>query len=136
MPLAPGQTAEVQRVVTRDLTADVLGNPGVTVLATPFVVTLLENAAHAVMVPHLPPGGATVGTAVSMKHLAATPLGMTVRAKAVLLETDGRRCLFDVEAWDEVEKIAEGRHERYVVADLARFLARANAKGRAPGRAG
>ena len=66
-----------------------------------------------------------------MKHLAATPLGMTVRAKAVLRETDGRRCLFDVEAWDEVEKIAEGRHERYVVADLARFLARANAKSRA-----
>ena len=56
MPLTPGQTAEVQRVVTRDLTADVLGNPGVTVLATPFVVTLLENAAHAVMAPHLPPG--------------------------------------------------------------------------------
>ena len=58
---------------------------------------------------------------------------MTVRAKAVLLETDGRRCLFDVQAWDEVEKIAEGRHERYVVADLARFLARASAKSRAPG---
>lgn len=133
MPLTPGQTAEVQRVVTRDLTADVLGNPGVTVLATPFVVTLLENAAHAVMAPHLPPGGATVGTVVSMKHLAATPLGMTVRAKAVLLETDGRRCLFEVEAWDEVEKIAEGRHERYVVADLARFLARAAAKGRGRG---
>jgi predicted thioesterase len=101
MPLAPGQTAEVQRVVTRDLIADVLGNPGVTVLATPVVPTLLENAAHAVM--------------------------------TVLLETDGRRCLFDVEAWDEVEKIAEGRHERYVVADLARFLARASAKRRGRG---
>jgi predicted thioesterase len=136
MPLAPGLTAEVQRVVTRDLTADVLGNPGVTVLATPFVLTLLENAAHAVMVPHLPPGGASVGTAVDMKHLAATPIGMTVRAKAVLLETDGRRCLFDVQAWDEVEKIAEGRHERYVVADLGRFLARAGAKGGTPDRAG
>lgn len=136
MPLAPGLTAEVQRVVTRELTAEVLGNPGVAVLATPFVLTLLENAAHAVMVPHLPPGGASVGTAVDMKHLAATPIGMTVRAKAVLLETDGRRCLFDVQAWDEVEKIAEGRHERYVVADLGRFLARAGAKGRTPDRAG
>jgi predicted thioesterase len=129
MPLEPGQTATVERVVTRELTADVLGNPGVTVLATPFVVTLLENAAHAVMVPHVPPGGATVGTRVDMRHLAATPLGMTVRAKAVLLETDGRRCLFEVEAWDEVEKIAEGRHERFVVPSLARFLERARAKG-------
>lgn len=129
MPLQPGQTAEVQQVVTRELTADVLGNRGVTVFATPFVLTLLENAAHAVMVPHLPPGGATVGTRVDMRHLAATPLGMTVRAKAVLIETDGRRCLFEVEAWDEVDKIAEGRHERFVVPDLARFLERASAKG-------
>lgn len=124
MPLEPGQTAEVKRVVTRELTADVLGNPGVTVLATPFVLTLLENAAHAVMAPHVPPGGATVGTRVDMKHLAATPLGMTVRAKAVLLETDGRRCVFEVEAWDEVDKIAEGRHERVVVPNLAKFLER------------
>jgi predicted thioesterase len=128
MPLEPGQTAEVRRVVTRDLTADVLGNPGVTVFATPFVLTLLENAAHAVMAPHLPPGGATVGTRVDMRHLAATPPGMTVRAKAVLLETDGRRCVFEVEAWDEVDKIAEGRHERFVVPDLARFIERARAK--------
>jgi predicted thioesterase len=129
MPLEPGQTATVERVVTRELTADVLGNPGVTVLATPCVVTLLENAAHAVMAPSVPPGGATVGTRVDMRHLAATPLGMTVRAKAVLLETDGRRCLFEVEAWDEVEKIAEGRHERFVVPSLAKFLERAMAKG-------
>lgn len=135
MPLAPGQAAEVHQVVTRDLTADVLGNSGVTVFATPFVLTLLENAAHAVMVPHLPPGGATDGTAVDMRHLAATPVGMTVRARAVLRETDGRRCLFDVEAWDEVEKIAEGRHERYVVASLDRFLARTAAKAGGAGRA-
>jgi len=130
MPLAPGQAAEVRQVVTPDLTADVLGNHGVTVLATPFVVTLMENAAHAVMVPHLPPGGGTVGTAVDMRHLAATPIGMTVRARAVLRETDGRRCLFDVEAWDEVEKIAEGRHERYLVSSLERFLTYATAKTR------
>jgi fluoroacetyl-CoA thioesterase len=64
--------------------------------------------------------------AVDMRHLAATPVGMTVRAKAVLRETDGPRCLFDVEARDEVEKIAEGRHERYVVSNLVRFLARAS----------
>jgi len=132
-PLEPGQTAEVKRVVTRDLIADVLGNPGVTVLATPFVLTLLENAAHAVMAPHVPPGGATVGTRVDLKHLAATPLGMTVRAKAVLLETDGRRCVFEVEAWDEVDKIAEGRHERVVVPNLAKFLERTMNKGKARG---
>ena len=116
MPLAPGQAAEVHQVVTRDLTADVLGNTGVTVFANPV-------RAH------------PVGTAVDMRHLAATPVGMTVRARAVLRETDGRRCLFDVEAWDEVEKIAEGRHERYVVASLDRFRARTAGKGGGAGRA-
>jgi predicted thioesterase len=125
MPLEPGQAATVERVVTRELTADALGNPGVTVFATPFVINLFEHAAHAVMVPHLAPGAATVGTGVDV---AATPPGMRVRARAVLRETDGRRYLFEVEAWDDVEKIAEGRHERVMVADLARFLERAAAK--------
>jgi fluoroacetyl-CoA thioesterase len=130
MPLEAGQSAEVERVVTPDLTADVLGNPGVKVLATPFVVTLLENAAHAVMKPHLPPGAGTVGTMVEMKHLAPTPLGMKVRAKATLVETDGKRCLFQVEAYDEVEKIAEGRHERFIIPNLEKFLDRAMKKGK------
>jgi len=128
MPLEPGQAATVEDVVTRGLTADALGNPGVTVFATPFVINLLEHAAHAVMVPHLAPGAASVGTAVDVRHLAATPPGMRVRARAILKETDGQRCLFEVEAWDEVEKIAEGRHERFMVTDLARFLERTAAK--------
>lgn len=120
----PGASAEVSQTVTPDRTASALGNPGVDVFGTPFVVALLENAAAAVIHPHLPPGASTVGTMVEMKHLAATPLGMTVRAKATLLETDGKRFLFSVEAWDEREKIAEGRHERFVVQDLQKFLAR------------
>ncbi|HEV8641713.1 MAG TPA: thioesterase family protein [Methylomirabilota bacterium] len=125
----PGATAEVSITVKPDRTAEAMGNRGVRVLATPFVIGLLEDAAHAVIKPHLPPGAATVGTMVEMRHLAATPVGMKARAKATLLETDGRRYLFAVEAWDEKEKIAEGRHERFVVADLDRFLARAMKKG-------
>jgi predicted thioesterase len=54
---------------------------------------------------------------------------MRVRARATLLETDGRRYLFAVEAWDEKEKIAEGRHERFVVSDLQKFLTRVMKKG-------
>jgi predicted thioesterase len=106
-----------------------MGNRGVHVLATPFVVGLLEDAASAVLKPHLSPGVATVGTMVEMRHLAATPVGMRVRARATLLETDGRRYLFAVEAWDEKEKIAEGRHERFVVSDLQKFLTRVMKKG-------
>ena len=127
--LAPGMSAEISLPVTRELTADTLGNRGVLVYATPHVVALLESAASVVLTPHLPPGGGSVGTMVEMKHLAATPVGMTVRAKATVIETDGKRVLFTVEAWDEVEKIAEGRHERFIVGNLARFLERAMAKG-------
>ncbi len=129
MPLQTGQTAEIERVVTPDVTADVLGNRGVMVFATPFVVCLMENACGAVLLSHLAPGAATVGTLVEMKHLAATPLGMKVRAKATLVETDGKRCLFHVEVFDEVEKIAEGRHERFIVPNLEKFLDRAMKKG-------
>jgi predicted thioesterase len=56
---------------------------------------------------------------------------MSVRAEATILEIDGKRVLFSVEAWDEVEKIAEGRHERFIVPDLGRFLERAAKKGKA-----
>jgi len=128
MALEPGATAEVTTIVAPDRTAHAMGNHGVHVFATPFVIGLLENAAHAVLAPQLAPGAGTVGTMVEMKHLAATPVGMTVRAKATLLETDGKRFLFAVEAWDEKDRIAEGRHERFVVPDLQKFLARAMRK--------
>ena len=130
MAIQVGLTAEVEQVVTQELTADALGNKGVKVFATPYVVSLMETAAQAAIVSHLPPGAGTVGTTVEMKHLAATPLGMKVRAKATLVETDGKRCLFQVDVFDEVEKIAEGRHERFVVPHLEKFLARAMAKGK------
>lgn len=130
MAIQVGLTGEVDQVVTQDLTADALGNKGVQVYATPYVVCLMETAAQAAIVSHLPPGAGTVGTMVEMKHLAATPLGMKVRAKATLVETDGKRCLFQVDVFDEVEKIGEGRHERFIVPNLEKFLARAMAKGK------
>jgi fluoroacetyl-CoA thioesterase len=131
MGVKPGASAEAELTVSPDRTAHAMGNAGVHVLATPHLIGLLESAAGAVIVPHLPAGGGTVGTMVEMRHLAPTPIGMTVRAKATLLETDGRRLLFSVEAWDEKEKIAEGRHERFVVSDMQKFLARTAKKGQA-----
>jgi fluoroacetyl-CoA thioesterase len=128
MTLTAGTTHEITRTVTPDQTADALGNKGVMVFATPCVLTLIENACSAMVQPHLPAGAATVGTVVELKHLGATPLGMTVRAKATLTETDGRRYVFAVEVWDEKEKVADAKHERFVVNDLAKFLARAMKK--------
>ena len=131
MDIQPGATAEVSVTVTPDRTADAMGNTGVKVFATPFVIGLLENACAAVIHPRLPAGAGTVGTMVEMRHLAATPVGMTVRARATLLETDGRRFLFAVEAWDDEDKVAEGRHERFVVPNMEKFLERAMKKGQA-----
>ena len=128
MPLAPGLTGEFEQLVTPELTADALGNKGVQVFAIPFVINLMELTCNAVMKPELPAGFASVGTMVEMKHLAATPVGMKVRAKATVLETDGKRCLFEITVWDETEKIAEGRHERFVVPNLEKFLSRAMSK--------
>jgi len=131
MPLEPGASHEVSRTVTPDVTAEAMGNRGVQVFATPHLIGLLENAAAGLIIPTLPPGASTVGTMVEMRHLAATPVGMSVRARGTLLETDGRRFLFSVEAWDAKDKVAEGRHERFVVANLDRFLERALKKGQA-----
>jgi len=128
VPAQVGDIGHARLTVTPARTAHALGVSGVEVFATPFLVALMEDAAGSVMRPHLPPGGASVGTAVDIKHLAATPVGMTVRAEARLLETDGKRFVFAVEAWDDKEKIGEGRHERAVVGDLAKFLARVDKK--------
>src|ERR1041384_2124153 len=111
MSLAPGTTHEITRTVTADQTANALGNRVVMVFATPCVLTLIENACSEMLRPHLAAGAATVGTAVDMKHLGPTPLGMTVRARATLTETDGRRYVFAVEVWDEKDKVAEATHE-------------------------
>lgn len=131
MDAKPGATAEVEITVTPDRTADALGNKGVMVLSTPHLIGLLENAADAVIQPQLPAGAGTVGAMVEMRHLGATPVGMKVRARAALLESDGRRFVFQVEAHDEVEKVAEGKHVRFVVPDLQKFMARAMKKGKA-----
>lgn len=123
MPLQPGVIGEVQHRVTPDTFASRWGNPGIEVLATPVVVGWLEDAAIHAVQPYLEPGQGSVGTMVSMKHLAATPAGMTVRATATVTEVDGRRIRFAVEAHDEKEKIAEGEHERFIV-NMAKFLDR------------
>lgn len=129
MEIAPGLVGEVEIVVQPSDTADALGNAGVHVLATPRLVALLEQAAIRAVEAHLPPGAGTVGTRLDVKHLAATPVGMRVRARATLRQVDGRRLVFDVEAHDDVEKIAEGTQERFQISQ-ARFLERVAEKGK------
>lgn len=97
------------------------------VFATPMMVTAMENAALNAVRDYLDPGESAVGTAVNIRHLAATPVGHRVTAEAVVTKIDGRRIEFDVTARDEIEEIGNGTHERMVV-DLARLAQRLEAK--------
>ena len=85
------------------------------VLSTPRLIQLLESAAVAAIQGFIGPDQISLGTLVKIRHLAATPLGMRVTAHSVLKEVDDRRLLFWIDAHDELEKVAEGEHERILV---------------------
>ena len=98
------------------------------VFATGFLVGFLEWACIKAINPHLDwPREQTVGTHIDVSHEAATPPGLKVTAHVELIEVDGRRLVFAVEAHDGVDRISRGRHERFII-DKAKFEARLGAK--------
>ncbi len=123
MVIKPGLIGEATTIVVYENTAASVGAGGVEVFGTPMMIALMENAAWRAVANGLEEGDVTVGIVVNVRHLAATPLGQQVRAKAELIEIDGRRLVFNVEAYDEKRKIGEGQHERLVV-NLERFIQR------------
>jgi fluoroacetyl-CoA thioesterase len=126
--LTPGLKGEARLVVREEDTAQHLGSGNVAVLATPRMIAIMENASVKAVDHLLPPGQATVGSEVRVRHLAATPQGMEVTVRSELVEVEGRRLTFKVEAFDEREKIGEGTHIRFII-DLDRFRERIEAKG-------
>jgi fluoroacetyl-CoA thioesterase len=125
--LTPGLTAAIRRQVDSASTARQLGSGAVDVLATPELIRLMEMAAMAALADHLPPEFTSVGVAVSVSHLAPTPVGLGVEVRATLTEVRGRRLTFQVVARDDVEEVAQGTHERVLV-EVEGFAARANRK--------
>ncbi|HEY9075928.1 MAG TPA: thioesterase family protein [Anaerolineaceae bacterium] len=124
MIIESGLTHETSITVQESDTARAGGGANLPpVLSTPKLISYLERTAHAALLPHLEPGQSSVGTMVSIRHLAATPVGMQARFRAELIAVDGRKMTFKIEAWDAVEKIAEGEHERFVI-DVERFEGR------------
>lgn len=122
-----GLTGEVGEYVTSENTAKKFGSGSVEVYATPAMIGLIEHAALSAVDPLLPPGFSTVGISLNVKHLSATPMGFSVTATAELIEVDGRRLVFKVEAFDDVEKIGEGEHQRFIV-QLDKFMAKCKGK--------
>jgi fluoroacetyl-CoA thioesterase len=125
--LQTGLTGSTELVVGVEHTAPSIGSGRVPVLATPVMINLIEAAALAAAEHLLPPGYQSLGIHLDVRHFAATPIGMCVRATAELVAVDGRTLSFRIEAHDEKEPIGGGSHQRVIV-NVARFDARVQKK--------
>lgn len=119
--LQPGLSGEKKEAATNENTALKYGSGGVAVYATPAMIGLMEGASIAAIDNFLPPGFSTVGTSLNVQHTASTPVGLNVVAKSELIEVDGRRLVFKVEAFDDKEQIGRGTHERFII-QLDKFM--------------
>ena len=127
MEIRAGLSGSAELVVAEEHTAPRIGSGRIRVLATPVMINLIEAAALAAVEHLLPPGSQSLGTHLDVHHIAATPVGMRVRASAQVVAVDGRKIRFRVEAHDEKERIGHGTHERVVV-DVAKFDQRVQRK--------
>jgi len=99
-----------------------------TVLATGYLVGMMELACTNGIMPYVDwPREQSVGVVVQFSHLAASPPGMTLEIKGEVVEVEGRRVKFRVEAWDGIDKVCEGSHERMII-DAQKFNAKIAAK--------
>jgi predicted thioesterase len=125
--LRPGLIGSAEILVGPEHTAPSIGSGVIRVLATPVMINLMEAAALAAAEDLLPAGHQSLGIHLDVRHIAATPIGMRVRATAELTNVDGRTLTFRVEARDEMEVIGDGTHQRVVV-NVARFDQRVQRK--------
>jgi predicted thioesterase len=114
-------------VITSDVAISFLGLEGARVLSTPHMIGYMERTCRNLVLQFLDPGYDTVGTHVDVRHMAAAPLGATVKFHAEVIGVQERRVDFRIEASDEKEKIGEGTHERTVI-NVARFAEKMAAK--------
>jgi predicted thioesterase len=126
-PVKCGASGSAELVVGEEHTAPRVGSGKVRVLATPVMINLIEAAALEAAEHFLPPGYQSLGTVLNVRHIAATPVGMRVRAMAEVVKIEGRTIYFRVEARDEKELIGDGDHERVVV-NVAKFDERVQKK--------
>ncbi len=117
--LETGLEFDLEIIVTPKDTAKAYGSGLVEVFATPAMVALMEKTALQLVAPHLEEGKNTVGTEISVKHIKATPLGKRVQSYAKLVEINGSKLKFEVEAYDEDGLIGTGTHKRYIIDEKA-----------------
>lgn len=117
----------ISTLVDKGNTAKYVGSGNLEVFATPSMISLIEETAWKSVTPFLNDGESTVGTKLDISHLSATPIGMKVTCVTELIEIDRRKLVFRVEVFDEVCKIGEGTHERFIVVN-DKFLTKAMEK--------
>ncbi len=125
--LRSGMAGEAELVVGEEHTAPRVGSGKVHVLATPVMINVIEAAALAAVERFLPAGYQSLGTVLSVRHIAATPVGMRIRATAKVTKVDGRTIFFTVSVLDDKELVGDGTHERVVV-NVAKFDERVQRK--------
>ena len=113
--LTVGISNEITKTVTKETTAAALGSGLLEVYATPAMVALMEETCLRSVQEELEEGCGTVGTGLTIHHISATPVGMKVRCASKLVEVDGRKLVFDVQAFDEAGLIGQGTHERFII---------------------
>ena len=127
MEITVGMKAEVGTLVEREDTAKEVGSGDLLVYATPCMVALMEGAACDAITEALPENQTTVGIALNIEHISATPVGLDVRAEAEVTAVDGKVITFAVRAFDEIGEIGSGTHKRVIV-NTQKFLEKAYAK--------
>lgn len=124
-----GRVREESFQVVEEHLAIQVGSGGAPVLATPWLIAYMERVAYRMLAEVLSGGKSSVGVLVDVRHLAPTAVDSTVRVRAEIDELQGSRVMFKIQAWDEMEKIGEGIHQRVVI-DEARFLKRVEGKNK------
>ena len=125
--LRPSLKGTAELVVGEEHTAPRVGSGRVHVLATPVMINVIEAAALAAIEHLLPEGYQSLGTRLDVRHFAATPVGMRVRAEVEVTNVEGRAVSFRISVADEKEPIGDGTHERMVV-NVSRFDVRVQEK--------
>lgn len=115
MEIIIGMKGEASTLVEKEDTAQYVGSGSLLVYATPCLAALMEGAACAAIEEALPQGQTSVGTALNLEHLSATPVGLDVRASAEVTAVEGRKITFDITAFDEAGEIGRATHTRVLV---------------------
>ena len=127
MEITIGMKGEASTLAEREDTAQEVGSGSLLVYATPCMAALMEGAACEAIESALDEGQTSVGIELNIRHTAATPVGMEVRAEAEVTEVEGKIITFVLRAFDEAGEIGSGTHKRAVV-NAQRFLDKTYAK--------